>query len=317
MIKKYDLISIFNTIKTKEDNAFKKRAYQKAIESLLISDVKIIESIEDIKDLPGFGKGIIEKVQKVLDGEISFEMEDKLFKTFTDIHGIGPKKADELINKHNISSIESLRDNQNLLNDSQQLGLKYYEDFIEKIPRKEMIQHNNLIKRATKTFEDIISVDLVGSYRRMLDTSGDIDVIIQVKNTSKPHLLKEVVDSLINKGYVNEKYFALGDSKFLGICKLPKFDRNRRLDLLIVKEEQYPYALLYFTGSKEFNIEVRAEALRKGYSLNEYGLTNIKTKEHVVGLKTEKDVLKFIGFKICAPHKRTPELLKTCKYKIK
>jgi hypothetical protein len=80
--------------------------------------------------------------------------------------------------------------------------------------------------------------------------------------------------------------------------------RARRVDILYTYPEHYPYAILYFTGSKEFNVAMRKWALDHGYSLNEHGLTNMSTGEHVEGLATEKNIFDFLGLEYIEPTNR-------------
>ena len=82
----------------------------------------------------------------------------------------------------------------------------------------------------------------------------------------------------------------------------------RRLDLLVIPVEQLPYALLYFTGSQDFNVGFRKEALKKGYTLNEH---EMKVTGKVAGAKavppftTEEEVFAFLGIEYKAPKDRT------------
>lgn len=299
-ILKKDLISNLYKLMKAESNAFKKRAFKKAIDSLetfpnVPDDIK---STDDLKSVPGFGKGLLERVDKMLNG--TYESPDKAYEVLMQVHGIGPKMAQTLV-ESGIKTIDDLRKNQDKLNDIQKLGLKYLKSTIERIPRKEMVQHNNMIKRICNKFPDVITLDVVGSYRRKKEYSGDIDVLIQVKNEN---VFKEIIRHMMEIGYIKEDYFAFGSVKFLGLCKHPKFDNVRRIDLLVIDENEYPYALLYFTGSKDFNIECRSVALQKGYILNEHGLMDKNTKEMVKGLKTERDIMKFLNITYRVPEKR-------------
>lgn len=299
-ITKKELVSNLYKLLKSESNAFKKRAFKKAIDALgSVPDVPdVIESTNDLKSVPGFGKGILERVDNMLNG--TYESPDKAYEVLMQVHGIGPKMAQSLV-ESGIKTIDDLHKNTHKLNDVQKLGLKYLKSTIERIPRKEMVQHNNMIKRICNKFEDVITLDVVGSYRRKKEHSGDIDVLIQVKNE---HVFKQIIRHMMDIGYIKEEYFAFGSVKFLGLCKHPKFDSIRRIDLLVIDETEYPYALMYFTGSKEFNIECRSAALQKGYILNEHGLMDRSNKEMVKGLKTERDIMKFLNLAYRVPEKR-------------
>jgi DNA polymerase (family X) len=90
----------------------------------------------------------------------------------------------------------------------------------------------------------------------------------------------------------------------MGICQ-EKDGFAKRIDIMYTKPEEYPFAILYFTGSKEFNTNMRSDLLSKGLSLNEYSLKYISTKkpvEHV--FETEKDIFDYINYEYFEPNKR-------------
>lgn len=309
-----EIIEALTLLEKSEKNTFKKRAFRVAISSIKSSKIENINSSEELKSLPGVGKGILERIDKVISGD--FE-KPPVIDELLEVHGIGPVKAIELAQKYKITTIKQLQEyfakDNTILNDKQKLGLKYVKNTLERIPRKEMTQHNNFIKRTIKKllkekYTDIadgndIEVEITGSYRRKKESSGDIDVLI--KNTSNDTIkLKDIIEILVDKKYLLEENFAYGDVKYLGLAKHKLFKNIRRIDILLINEEEFPFALLYFTGSKEFNIKCRNAALEKGYTLNEHGIVHLETKEKVKGLKTERDILKFIGMKYIVPEKR-------------
>ena len=104
----------------------------------------------------------------------------------------------------------------------------------------------------------------------------------------------------LNESYMVET-LSRGKKKFMGICLISKI--CRRIDVMFTKPEEYPFAILYFTGSKDFNVKMRTELLEKGLSLNEYGITEDKKKvKH--DCKTEKDVFKYLGYDYVEPTDR-------------
>ena len=81
--------------------------------------------------------------------------------------------------------------------------------------------------------------------------------------------------------------------------------KARRLDLLMTPDEEYAYAILYFTGSDRFNVAFRQYALDKGYTLNEHKLTTFREGvSQPPYMKTEKDIFKFLGLRYIEPSKR-------------
>lgn len=293
-------------------NVFKVRAYQKVIPQLKSLDH--IYNLEDIKEIEGIGKGIKDRIKEIIEtGELKSAEEIKnnprmkVIEDFMRIYGVGPVKAKDLYDKNNIKSIQELKEKADeYLNDKQKIGLKYYDDINERIPRKEMISHEKKIKTIIKKINKNIIVTLVGSYRREKEDSGDIDVLISYKEDDMSYkeaeeIFKEIIKEMKSSKYIVDS-LAVGNKKFMGVCKLSN-KRVRRLDMLLTKPEEYPYALLYFTGSDKFNIIMRKKALELGYSLNEHGLTTQKKKE-IPELKTEEDVFKFLEMEYLKPDKR-------------
>lgn len=302
-----DELEIIRKKETKDGNVFKARAYGKVINQLKIFEGDI-KSINDLKDISGIGKSIKEKIEEIIKTghieKISEETREdsEALGILTNIYGVGPAKASALI-KDGIRTIEDVRNNLGKFNDKQLLGIKYYEEFLERIPRDEMEKHDKYIKRIVKGIEKDCKVDIVGSYRRGNPDSGDIDVLITFPdNPNEQELFKKVIEKMRKNNYITD-VLAEGNHKCLAVCSLPKNTKHRRLDLLLTPIEEYPYALLYFTGSQKFNIETRNQALKHGYSLSEHGLKKMNDKVSDVpkSLKTEKEVLKFLGLKYVPP----------------
>ena len=156
----------------------------------------------------------------------------------TDIHGIGPKKAGELIEK-GIRTVEDLRKQQDeLLNDKQKIGLQYYEDINKKIPRDEIDQYKALFdSEFKKVAQDDGKYEIVGSYRRGKKMSGDIDVII----TSKDQGIFNRFFDLLKETNVIAEVLSKGNTKSMVIGKLNENSTARRIDMYTPPDE-YPYA---------------------------------------------------------------------------
>ena len=100
---------------------------------------------------------------------------------FTKIFGVGPKKAHSLVNDDNIKTMEELCDRQDeVLNNVQIKGLRYYEDILKRIPRDEIDAYQKIVARYFDTLPktEYASFNIVGSYRRRAQNSGDIDIIV-------------------------------------------------------------------------------------------------------------------------------------------
>jgi DNA polymerase beta len=229
------------------------------------------------------------------------------------IYGVGPAAATTLV-KAGITSIKQLREdvkeNPKLLNDKQKIGLKYYEDLLKRIPRDEMLEHHRILLELKPDTMADYEIEIVGSYRREATTSGDVDVLIRVPNGASNGINSKIakknlalyVKALEEAGYIKE-ILALGEHKCMAISKIDVV--ARRLDLLMTPNEEYAYALLYFTGSDRFNVAFRQYALDNGYSLNEHTLTKVREGvKEVPYMESEKDIFKFIGLRYIEPSKR-------------
>jgi DNA polymerase beta len=302
ILKKRDLVA---------KQYFKARAYNKVIDELRLHGAEI-KSMEDIDSIPGVGEGIKKKIKVILEtGGLAAAENAKEDMSSLDIlmgvYGIGPVKAKELLAK-GIKTIAQLRDestkDDKLLNDKQKLGLQYYEDIIKRIPRKEMVKHERLLLGALG--EEMSGV-IVGSFRRGLESSGDIDMLITIdEKTDQKLAFGTFVCRLQKMGYIIE-VLAEGDSKCLSIVKLKANTDARRLDLLVVPKEQFPFALLYFTGSGDFNVAFRKHALKLGYTLNEHGMKltgKIPDAKAVPKMRFEAEIFAFLGLKYKEPNER-------------
>ena len=119
-----------------------------------------------------------------------------------------------------------------------------------------------------------------------------------------PALYKKFIDFLEKDGYLYET-LAKGTKKYFGMGKLPDCLTFRRIDIMVTKPQEYPFAVLYFTGSKDFNTLMRQHALDRGLSMNEYSLKDVDTKEPVDHVfETERDIFDYLEYTYVDPWKR-------------
>ena len=303
-----DVLSRLSILMSKKGDVIRSRIYSKAQDVILGLKENITEPRE-LEGKPGIGPTIIAKLTEYTNtGTLEvFEREKENPEMWlTDIYGIGPKKAQELV-KNGIKTIDDLREQQdNLLNDKQKIGLKYYDDIQKRIPRDEIDEYNQVFNNEFKKISNKDSeFEIVGSYRRGAKTSGDIDVIITADDSN---VFKNFIDNLKEKGIIVE-LLSYGKTKSLVIAKLPGKEINRRVDFMYTTKEEYPFAILYFTGSKSFNTVMRSYALKLGLSLNEHGMyikEKGKTKEDKVSKKfnNEKDIFDSLYLKYKKPEER-------------
>ena len=308
-----DSLNLLRIRDTWSGDKFSALAYDKAITA--IKKLDKVTSLKDVESSAGVGKKIKEKVQEIIEsGQLKAaekakeELPIELYQNLLNVYGIGPAKAKDLIIKDKIKSIEELESKKELLNEVQKKGLKYYKDILLRIPRSEMEEHEKVIMSHIGSPVEAI---IVGSYRREAPTSGDIDVLIKVPESYTKKQEKEFLDTYI-KTLKDKKYLveilALGDKKCMGVVKLHEDSVARRIDFLITPEKEYPYAVLYFTGSDSFNVAFRKYALTKGYTLNEHSMKETTgDKKAVEGIKEEKGIFKFLGLKYQKPKNRKDE----------
>jgi DNA polymerase/3'-5' exonuclease PolX len=312
------LIDMFDKlagILQKQGEPFKFRAYQKAQETIVLvqEDITKDNFSRVLKGKPGIGEAIMKKVKEFAEtGTLRLLEKEKEnpVNMLTDVYGIGPKKAKDLISAGitNISQLKEQKDK--VLNAVQKVGLQYYEDILERIPRSEIDEYSAIFDKTFAKKTETDKYEIVGSYRRGAKTSGDIDVII-TSDTGKT--FDQFIDDLVKQKIILE-ILSRGKSKCLVITRLNDSARARRVDFLYTTPQEYPFSVLYFTGSKTFNTVMRARALMMGYSLNEHGLSHMSKKtgsikdrkgklvDHV--FPDEQSIFKFLRMEYKTPEQR-------------
>ena len=302
LIKNLKIIHDYEKI---NGNQFKVKSYDKAINIIELQLEEV--TLEGLKDIKGIGDRIMEKIKEFINtGKIKqiddINNDDKyiLNKKLTNIYGIGPAKMKELITKLDKFDDLYLDENKKILNNKQQIGLKYFDDLEKRIPYKEGVKHNEIISKIFKKKYTNIEFDMVGSYRRKNKDMGDIDILIKDDDTIN---LNELIEELKMSNYIIET-LANGKKKFMGICKIDNLPA-RRIDILLTNKKHYYFTLLYFTGSYNHNIIMRRIALKKGLSLSEYGFTDLKTNKLLdYDVNSEEDIFKIIDMEYVKPENR-------------
>lgn len=154
------------------------------------------------------------------------------------------------------------------------------------------------IRSVMEQFDGIIErYEICGSYRRLAPMVSDLDLLIQLKSGCNWDKLLEYIENI--KGWKLIKEIGKGEAKAAYMI-----DGFVHLDMKCINEENWPFALMHFTGSKSTNIEMRRAANLMGYKLNEYGLFSEVDGRPVSGLLTEKDVYHFLGVPYVEPWNR-------------
>lgn len=336
IIKNFKILIDYTNAINDKVSTFKIRSYSNVIKA--IQKHSEINNIEDVKlalHNQGFKnpKSVIKKIIEILEtGKLAVAVKAlklplvKSVHNLTKIYAIGPTKAKKVYSEFKITTIEELLDAQEqaikigkpnkILNKKQQIGLKYFNDLEQKIPRKEMIKYNEYLTKIQETINDTYKLNMKlsinGSFRRGLKESGDIDVLITANN---PTYAYNKLIEILKKNNVIIADLAYGKKKFMGLCKLPRYKIVRHIDIIQSDLSSYPFSQLYFTGSGGFNTYVRALANKEGYSLNEYCFSYYKTKKPIeiseikkkinkTTFENENDIFKFLNITYVKPNNR-------------
>ena len=280
-------------------SGFRKTAFSKAVEAVKKHKKATITKAELVA-YQGIGEGILRRFDELVSSgglaELKeHEEERKVVELFEGIYGVGPVLAKKWFQQGS----RTLKDIPvETLTRSQSLGLKYYKDINSRIPRHEIDQINRELSRVVSAFNSKhklnIRAKICGSYLRGRESSGDIDIIIS-DELDRPFIDAFLKDSIGLFHHI----LAKGDSKVLTLGGLGQIER--RIDLELVEREDWAYALLYFTGSANFNKHMRGIAKDKGYLLNHAGLFMGDAK---VSAETERDIFDFLDMKYLTPEER-------------
>ncbi|CAC5423489.1 POLB [Mytilus coruscus] len=312
------LMELANYEKNVNRQMHKFNAYRKAAAAIAKHPTQIKNGAEAQK-LEGVGAKIAKKLDEFI-GTGKLEKLEKIRANSTNtainelikVTGIGPAAAQKFV-QEGIHSIADLRKNTDKLNHHQQIGLKHFEDFETRIPRKEMLELQDLALREIHKLDTEYNAEICGSFRRGAETSGDIDILLthpSFTSTSKKKTkcLHDVVKLFENIGFITDT-LSHGDEKFMGVCILKKKTggeepKYRRIDIRLIPFDQYYCALLYFTGSDVFNKNMRAHALEKGFTLNEYTLRPLGstgTPGEPLPITSEEDIFDYLEYEYKKP----------------
>ena len=298
----------------------------------------LILSTNDIANLPSIGKGILQRVEEILNtGKLS-EIENiditlnsntkpeqyNIIDDLKRITGIGPVNARKLAEKgitleklvkelkKNNNDINNIADNDilSLLTHHQLVGLKYFEDIEKRIPRKEIEEFEKTLQQILyNSFSRDVLFEICGSFRRGTTDSGDMDILIShpklkdLDTINEEKILNYFVKKLIDNKIIVDNLTNDGNTKYMGVCKLNKNSIARRIDIRCVPINSFIPSLLYFTGSKKHNVELRKLCLKKNMRLSEYNLLNLDDNTEII-LSSEKDLYKILSLDYVPPNKR-------------
>ncbi len=311
-----DFYNLFNEIadlmSIQGEGFFRVRAYREAARVLREEAEPITKknaNIQYLISLPRIGNAIADKmIQYIKTGEISYlkQLRKEIPKPVRDmlkIPRLGPARVKDLYIKLGIKSKAQLK---KCAMDGSISELKGFGDILVKSiihalesgqkkkkrhKRSEVKPIANKIVSILKKLKGVKKVEIAGSYRRQSPTVGDIDILV----SGKP--VADKAEKKILKTFPQATQLASGTTKIAFVI----FPENLQVDIRFVPEQSYGSALLYFTGSKDYNVMMRKMAINQECLLNEYGL--FKDGEYIAG-KTEKEVCKKLNLPYLEPKKR-------------
>ncbi|KAF6110783.1 DNA polymerase lambda [Phyllostomus discolor] len=231
---------------------------------------------------------------------------------------LGPHGAPTGFFLQGFRTLEDIRSKASLTA-QQAIGLKHYDDFLERIPREEATEIEQTVRASAQALNPGLLCVACGSYRRGKATCGDVDVLLtHPDGRSHRGIFSRLLDSLRQRGFLTDDLVSQEEhgqqQKYLGVCRLPgPGRRHRRLDIIVVPYGEFACALLYFTGSAHFNRSMRALAKTKGMSLSEHALSAAVVRDtrglkvgsgRVLPTPTEKDVFRLLGLPYREPAER-------------
>jgi DNA polymerase/3'-5' exonuclease PolX len=296
-----EIASMLEKAAEEKANPYAKRALKEAAARVLRAPP--IASVEDIKKIPGLGSGSLRRIIEYWNtGTVPAEEKEQEVKVspLTEVKFIGPATAASLEEK-GITTLEELRKNLHLLNRNQRYAAQHHEQLQKRIPRETITVIADIILEILASISDTSTGEVVGSYRRGLPTSGDIDILI-TDSENKNHL-RELVESIDGIEHI----FSFGPVKFQGVILTDEGDRYG-LDIRYVPYESRIPALLHATGSDSFNVWLRERALEQGMSLSEHGLRDLETNT-IVKVESEEELLNTLGLPYIPPELRGEENL--------
>jgi DNA polymerase (family 10) len=283
------LEKIATLLELKNENPFKIRAYSNAARAIETfgANVSNFQDEEAVAKIPGIGKSIAQKIKELAESgsleyfqELSAEFPAGILELFS-LSGLGAKKIKALYDQLGISSIEELQKacEQGRLAELPGFGETTQQKLCDAIASRaahagsfqfgQVAAEAETLRADLAAREEALQVEVAGSYRRRKEIVHDLDLLVA---TAEP----ETITKLFVSHPLVESVIAQGPTKS-GV----RLRSGIQCDLRVVTTTEYPFALAYFTGNKEHNIEMRSRALHRGWTLNEYRLAPLPVDPEV------------------------------------
>ena len=310
------LVEIGTLLELKGENPFKTRAYLNAARTIESLDEPLAKIVAEnrLGEIKGIGEALEKKITELVrTGKLAYYDELKAaippgLIEMLEIPGLGPKKIQALNQKLGVDSVGKLEAacKSGKVARLDGFGEKTQANILEGLERRRNYASKHLLNDAWRAAEPllenlrehpaVIRCSAAGSLRRFKEVIGDVDLLASSK---KPAAVIEFF--VAQPGIV--KVIAKGDTKASVIL-----DGGIQCDLRVVSDREFPFALAYFTGSKEHNIVMRQRAIARGLRLNEYGLFKSKAETRdpklLVPCQDEAEIFAKVGLPFIPPEMR-------------
>ncbi len=310
------LVEIGTLLELKGENPFKTRAYGNGARTIqgLTEPLGKLVAEKRLGEIKGIGEALEQKITELVEtGKLKYYDELKAsippgLIAMLEISGLGPKKIQAMQKQLGIDSIEKLEAacKAGKVAELDGFGEKTQANILEGIALKRTYASKHRLGDALAVAEPlletlrehpaVIRCSTAGGLRRFKEICGDIDLLASSKKAA------DVIEFFVTQpGIV--KILAQGETKASVIL-----EGGIQCDLRVVSDAEFPFALAYFTGSKEHNIVMRQRAIQRGLRLNEYGL--FKSKEEtrdaklLVACKTEDEIFEKLDLVFVPPELR-------------
>ncbi|MFC1514506.1 DNA polymerase/3'-5' exonuclease PolX [Candidatus Omnitrophota bacterium] len=301
-MENHEIAGVFREIavilELKGDNPFRVRAYQRAAQHIegLPESLKDIAKKDALEEIPGIGKDLASKIKELVETgrskyyrQLRSSLPSGLI-DMLDIPGLGPKTVKLIHERRKISTIKALekaarkgrlkslpgiqeKTEENIIK-----GIALLQEGRARTPLPAAMAIADEFIAALRRLKQVKTIAACGSLRRRRETVRDIDILVSSKDP------KKVIERFVGLKSVKE-VITKGTTKSSILTK-----ENMQVDIRVVENDSFGAALVYFTGSKDFNISLRRLALKKGYKINEYGVFKLTTtgEKKVAGASEEE-----------------------------
>lgn len=302
------LENIAMLLEIKGENPFKSRAYYNAAKALSgITNLEELVKEKRLREIKGIGEALSQKIEEYSKTgtmayyeELTQVVPESLLELMQ-IPNLGPKKIKVLYDELEITNIGELeyacKENRLIhltgfgekTQEKVLKGIEFFKRHKGEFLFGDVYQEAERIRQRLSTIVDPIWAEVCGSIRRRKEVVRDMDILVAAENHEK------ITSFFVSMPEVDQ-VLVTGETK-----TSVRMKSGIEADLRVVTRQEFPYALVYFTGSKEHNVRLRGIAKKKGWKLNEYGIFD---GDNLVTCKSEEEIYRALGLPYIPPELR-------------